>query len=224
VSESVRNSFGLFWEFIYPTGLNAAFDMTVLYVLVPWIGVMAAGYGFGLIVTMEPEKRRKVCLVVGLSSIILFIVIGSMAIFLSPTTEGPPFLFTLLNQQKYPASQLFLLMTLGPIIALIPFVENSKSAWANVMAIFGRVPFFYYLVHIPLIHISALVVQLLRSGTINHDGYATAPYTWIPEEQRWNLGLLYLVFLIDVLILYFLCRWYAQYKAGHSGKKWLQYV
>ena len=221
---STRNSFGLFWEFIYPAGLNAAFDMTVLYVIVPWIGVMAAGYGFGIIITMEMEQRKKLCLWIGLSSIILFIVGGSLVISLSPTTEGPPFLFKLLNQQKYPASQLFLLMTLGPLITLIPIVENAQSAWSRIMTIFGRVPFFYYLIHIPLIHITALVVRLLTSGTPSNEGYSTAPYTWIPEEQRWSLGLLYILFLIDVTILYFLCRWYAGYKASHSEKKWLQYV
>ena len=222
--ESMRNSFGLFWEFIYPAGLNAVFDMTVLYVIVPWIGVMAAGYGFGLIVTMEPDKRKKLCLRIGLTCIILFIVGGSLAIMLSPATNGPPFLFKLLNQQKYPASQLFLLMTLGPMITLIPIVENAQSAWARIMTIFGRVPFFYYLIHIPFIHISALVVRLIIDGSLNNDGYANAPFTRIPEEQRWSLGLLYLIFLIDVAILFFLCRWYARYKGDHAEKKWLQYI
>lgn len=223
--ESMRSAFGLFWEFIYPTGLEAAFGMAVLYVLVPWVGVMAAGYGFGLIVLMEPGKRRKICLRIGFSAIALFIIIGSALILWSPPNpEAPPFLFRLLNQAKYPASQLFLMMTLGPVIALAPVVDNLKGKLADVIAVFGRVPFFYYLLHIPLIHLSALLVQLMNDGVMHPEWYTSAPFAQVPEASRWSLGLLYLVFLIDVVILYFVCRWYAKYKSDHPEKKWLKFL
>ena len=135
-----------------------------------------------------------------------------------------PLFFRLLNQSKYPPSQLYLLMTLGPIIALVPFAENAKGWFTKVLTVFGRVPMFYYLLHIPLIHTSALIVNYMRAGAMHPEWYVSAPFAQVPEDGRWNLPMLYLVFIIDVIILYFLCRWYAKYKAAHPGYKWLRYV
>ncbi len=223
--ESSRTSFGHFWEFIYSSGLEGPSFMTILYVIVPWIGVMAAGYGFGLILQMEEAKRKRILLRTGVVAILVFLVFATLMIFMEPVPEeAPPFIFRLLNQKKYPASQLFLLMTLGPAILLIPFVEKTKNAFSNVMETFGRVPFFYYLLHIPLIHISALVVQLILEGRIYSEWYANAPFTWVPEEHRWGLHLLYLVFMIDVVILYFACKWYDSYKRRNPQSKWMKFV
>ena len=83
---------------------------------------------------------------------------------------------------------------------------------------------FYYLMHILLIHISALVVNYLREGAIHQEWYTTAPFAGVPETSRWPLSLLYLVFLIDVVILYVKCRWYANYKKAHPEKGWLRYL
>ncbi|HVU58442.1 MAG TPA: heparan-alpha-glucosaminide N-acetyltransferase domain-containing protein [Puia sp.] len=214
------------WEFIYPYAeLDAPMGMAILYVLVPWIGVMAAGYGFGIILQMNPARKKKVCLWLGLSAIVAFIVAGTVILLKNPAPpDAPPFIVRLLRQNKYPPSILFLLMTLGPLIALVPFAERVKGWFAGVLIIFGRVPMFYYLLHIPLIHQSALLVNLIREGNVHSDWYATAPFTSVPEEHRWSLTLLYLVYVVDLVILYFLCRWYAQYKASHPGNKWLRYI
>jgi uncharacterized membrane protein len=223
--QDLREPFGRFWEFIYSSGLEGPPGITILYVLVPWIGVMAAGYGFGAILTMEPAKRRKICWWTGLSSVLLFLIIGSIILLQqSSPQDAPPFIFRLLNQQKYPPSQLYLLMTLGPVIALIPFAERAKGWLAKVFILFGRVPFFYYLLHIPVIHISALIANFIRKEITGYEWYATAPYTRMPEEYRWELWLLYLLFVTDVMILYFICRWYAGYKSSHPEKKWLKYL
>lgn len=219
---STWSSFGGFWEFIYPADLNPLFGINVLYVLVPWIGVMMAGYGFGAILVQESEKRNKLCLSIGLTAIALFIVAGSILTLTNP--DAPPFIFSLLNQRKYPASVLFLMMTIGPMIALVPFTEKTRGWFAEIMKVFGRVPMFYYLLHIPLIHISALLVNLILYGSIHQEWYNTAPYTWMPEESRWSLPLLYLVFFIDVAILYFACRWYVRYKFSHPDNPWLKYL
>ncbi len=222
---SAQNSFGRFWEFIYSSGYEPIQGVTVLYVLVPWIGVMAAGYGFGLILSLDPKRRNMFCRWIGLSASILFLVIGSVIAMRQPQEdEVQPFIYRLLNQRKYPASSRYILMTLGQLIALVTIVEKAKGWLANVLTTFGRVPFFYYLLHIPLIHISALLVNLVKFGSSHQESYATAPYTWMPPEQQWNLPLLYLVFAIDVSILYFCCRAYERYKFGHPKVKWLKYI
>ncbi|MGK6353365.1 DUF1624 domain-containing protein [Parapedobacter sp. DT-150] len=218
-----QSAFAKFWEFIYPSGFESYEGVAVLYSIIPWIGVMAAGYGFGTICTMSEEKMRKACLAIGLTAILLFIVIGSIVIAQQPS-EGVPFIFRLLNQSKYPASPLFLAMTLGPIIALVPWAEKATGWFADAMKTFGRVPFFYYLLHILVIHLSALLVQWIKIGYTPHEWYKTAPYTYVEESFRWSLPLLYLVFAADIVVLYFLCRWYGRYKSGHPEKKWLRYI
>ena len=221
-------SWGWIWQFLYlddevklgPLGPV----ITVLYTIVPWIGVMAAGYAFGAIMSREPDARRRLCLKIGLSATALFVVLGGLAVFVRPAPEGaPPALFRFLNQNKYPASQLFLLMTLGPTIALLPLAERTRSWAADVLATFGRVPMFYYLLHIPVIHATALLVWLIRDGRMDAARFATAPYVSIPEAQRWGLPLLYLVFVIVVAMLYVPCRWFAGVKARRQ-EGWLRYL
>jgi uncharacterized membrane protein len=222
--ESIRPAVGTVWEFFYPAGLDGAPGIAILYVLIPWIGVMAAGYGFGALMLRAPEERRRLCLRIGLSATALYLVVAGVATALLPAgDDAPPALFRMLNQNKYPASQLFLLMTLGPMIALLPAAERMHGWFGNALAVFGRVPMFYYLLHIPLIHVSALLVTQVREGAMHPEWYATAPFTSVPEEARWGLGLLYLVFVIDVVILYFPCRWYAGYKA-RKRTGWVTYV
>jgi uncharacterized membrane protein len=225
IPSSAAKFFGYIWEFIYTSGFETWPGITILYVLVPWIGVMAAGYGFGAILLLPPERRRKICLWIGISATLLFIIVGSVITLNQPVSEdSQPFIFRLLNQRKYPASQLYLLMTLGPAIAMMPLVENVKGWLAKALQTFGIVPMFYYLAHILLIHISALIVMMIREGKIFSEWYANAPYVWMPEEHRWSLGLLYLVFFIDVFLLYFFCRWYARYKFTHREVKLLKYL
>jgi uncharacterized membrane protein len=222
--EQVRNSLGWVWEFIYPAGLHRWEGISILYVLVPWIGVMAAGYGFGAIMIRKPEERRRLCLTIGATATVLFVVAGCFSVMLHPEHgDTRPVLFRLLDQKKYPASQLYLLMTLGPMIALLPLVEHVHGRIAGILATFGRVPMFYYLLHIPAIHVAALLVTFLREGAIHPEWYADAPFTSVPPEHRWGLPLLYLVFATVVAILYFACRWFAGIKARRR-EAWLRYL
>jgi uncharacterized membrane protein len=219
---SVQATIGPVWEFIYSSNLPGPQGISILYVIVPWIGVMMAGYGFGTILQQEPAKARRTCLWIGLSAIVIFLAWGSIAA--TSQTDGSPFIYRLLAQQKYPASQLYLLMTLGPTIALVPLAGRAKNMVTRALNTIGRVPMFYYLLHIPIIHLSALALVYLKNGNVFHEWYATAPYAQVPPEQQWSLGMLYFVFLIDVILLYLACRWYAKYKMNHPEKKWLSYI
>jgi uncharacterized membrane protein len=215
-----------FWQFLYLGGevKVGATSISILYVIVPWIGVMAAGYGFGALMALEPAQRRKWCLRIGLTATALFVVIAGVLVATRPAPNGaPPAILRLLNQQKYPASALFLMMTLGPAIALIPLADRAKGWLASAVTTFGRVPMFYYLLHIPLIHATALVVWFLRDGSAGSARFNAAPYVSIAPAERWSLALLYLVFAIVVAILYVPCRWYAQRKAGQA-LAWMRYI
>lgn len=221
---SIRSTFAKIWEFIYTSGSDSIEGVSILYVLVPWIGVMMAGYGFGLIMDMDSERRDKICKRIGIAAILIFIVIDSILILNHPAPEhAAPFWMRLLNQNKYPASQLFLLMTLGPVIALIAYAEKAKGWFVNILTVYGKVPLFYYLVHVLIIHTSALLVNYFKEGQMHGEWYLTAPFTFLPEEFRWSLPLLYLVFFIDVFLLYFICKWYAKIKA-ENPTGWLRYI
>jgi len=215
------------WEFIYPVGSEVRLGaggptVTVLYTIVPWIGVMAAGYAFGTVMIRADAGRQ--CVRIGLAATLLFVCVAVLtAVMQGGAPGGPPVWIRILNQRKYPASPVFLLMTLGPMIALIPFAERAHGWFARVLTAFGRVPMFYYLLHIPLIHALALVVYRLRDGAAHGERFTTAPYVSIPPDQRWGLPLLYLVWLLAVALLYPLCRWYAQEKA-HRPDSWLRYI
>jgi len=218
---SIRSGVAPLWNFFYPSGQPGWDGVTILYVIVPWLGVMAAGYAFGAIVIAEPDARRRLCLRIGLSATALFVVVAAVIAFVAPAGNDPrPALFRALDPPKYPVSQLFLLMTLGPTIALLPLLERARGRLADLFVTFGRVPLFYYLLHIPLIHVTALAAWYLRDGTVHTEWFATAPFAQVPRAQQWGLPLLYLVVAIDVALLYVACRWFLVYesKSGAYGR------
>ena len=211
-----------------PNGPN----LIVLYSIVPWIGVMAAGYAFGKILLLDPASRNRACLLLGLGAIALFLLLRGFNLYGDPRPwHGPngnspmPAVLSFLNCTKYPASLDFLLITLGPVIALIPILETASDALSRIIAMFGRVPFFYYVLHIPLIHTLALVVSKIRLGYVspwlftNHPMGNPEP----PDGYTWSLPLLYAVWAVTILLLYPACRWFVNVKAKRQDW-WLKYI
>lgn len=212
---TLQNGLGPAWEFLYPAGLPRFDGIAILYVLVPWIGVMASGYAYGAVMTLPPERRRKISGTIGAAALLLFLGFASFQALHSTASPPRPFLFQLLDQRKYPASPLYLLMTLSPMFLCLA-VDARRLSWqrlhsiGGVLTTFGRVPLFYYVLHIPVIHVAALLVTWLREGAVHPEWYATAPFTSIPREHQWSLALLYAVFFAVMGVLYAACRLYAQ--------------
>jgi uncharacterized membrane protein len=188
--------------------------IAILYSLLPWIGVMAAGYAFGGILELPEDRRRRLCLSIGGGAILLFLVLRTFNLYGDPRHWSPQQMLSFLNTAKYPASLLFLLMTLGPLIALMPWFDRARGTFADALEVFGRVPLFYYLLHIPLIHLAAIAVSLIRTGTVTPWLFGNHPME--PPEQppgyMWSLTLLYLVTAMCVVALYAACRWYVERK------------
>lgn len=188
--------------------------IAILYSLLPWIGVMAAGYGFGRILELPENRRRRLLLAIGAGSIALFVALRTFNLYGDPRHWAPEQMLSFLNTTKYPASLLFLLMTLGPLIALMPAFERARGGLAAALEVFGRVPLFYYILHIPLIHVAAIIISLVRTGAVtpwlfgNHPLEPPEP----PPGYRWSLTLLYLVTAVCVVVLYAACRWYVERK------------
>jgi len=215
-----------------PNGPN----LIVLYSIIPWIGVMAAGYAFGSLLVFEKLRRDRLCYALGTGAVVLFILLRGFNLYGDPfpwraaqaASNGRPGMsgfFSFLNATKYPASLSFLLMTLGPTIALIPLLEGAQGAVAKVITVFGRVPFFYYVLHIPLIHFLALVTSFILHGEVNSWLFLNHPMgnPPPPEGYTWSLWTLYAVWGVAVAILYVPCRRFAELKAKRKDW-WLSYV
>ncbi len=236
---------GELWKILYIgffQGPVAGTPLIVLYSIIPWIGVMAAGYWFGTVLTteaagywfgtvltMEPPRRNRMCLRLGLGATALFLVLRGLNIYGDPQSWSSsgrmPALLSFLNTTKYPASLSFLLMTLGPTIALVPLLDRARGRVAQWLTVFGRVPFFYYVLHIPLIHALALVVSKVRTGSVDPWLFTNHPMgnPPAPDGYTWSLGLLYLVWAVAIVILYVPSRWYSGLKARRSDW-WLKYL
>jgi len=230
-----QSSLAWLWQILYfggpiQLGQNGP-TLMVLYSIVPWVGVMALGYAFGAVMTLEPSRRDKICITVGASAIVLFLLLRTLDAYGNPrhwhvTAPTPmPTFFRFINTAKYPASLDFLLMTLGPTILLMPLAERARGTIGEIVATFGRVPMFYYLLHIPAIHFAAVIVSFVREGRAdpwlftNHPMMNPPP----PDSYTWPLSLLYVVFIAVVALLYPLCRWYAQKKAARAAA-WMRYI
>jgi uncharacterized membrane protein len=230
-----QSSLSWLWQILYfggpiQLGQNGP-TLMVLYSIVPWIGVMAAGYAFGAVMVMEPVRRNRICVALGAGAIVLFLALRTIDVYGDPRhwhAAGPspaPILFRFINTSKYPASLQFLLMTLGPVILLLPLAERARDKIGEIFTIFGRVPMFYYLIHIPTIHLAAVIVSLVREGRVDPWLFANHPMMNPPppEGYTWSLALLYAVFFVVVAALYVPCRWYAQRKATNPSP-WMRYI
>ncbi|HLJ49669.1 MAG TPA: heparan-alpha-glucosaminide N-acetyltransferase domain-containing protein [Bryobacteraceae bacterium] len=203
-------------------------NLLILYTIFPWIGVMAAGYAFGAVMRMNPEQRRRTCYLIGGGAILLFLVLRYFNLYGDRPWAATPRVaawIAFLNTRKYPASLLFLLMTLGPAIAALPLLENARGRLAQWLSVFGRVPLFYYLLHIPLIHVVAVAISLVRTPGATGWLFGNHPMDPppVPQGYMWSLGLLYAVTAAVVIALYFPCRWFARLKAQRRST-WLTYL
>ena len=198
--------------------------LAVLYSLVPWIGVVAVGYAFGDVLTWPDGQRRRTCLAIGLASVALFLVLRGWNVYgnASPWKPQASAAFTVLsfiNTRKYPASLLFLLMTLGPTILAIPLAERMRGRVGAFLQVFGRVPLFFYVLHIWLAHLVAVGLSGLRYGSVIPWMFANHPFLPgdRPDGYGYGLGVVWLATAVVIAVLYPLCRWFAARKAENPG-------
>ncbi len=202
------------------------------YPLIPWVGVMALGYWFGGIVELPAARRNRWLLGCGLLAISVFFglrwfnlygepgIAPAIAVWNSEPRGTLGSLMAFLNTTKYPPSLLFLCMTLGPALLLLPSLERWRGRAAEVLVIFGRVPFLFYVLHIALIHIGSLIWNKLTLGRWQFHYLNSQPWPEGYEPQLWPT---YLVWLIVVSLLYWPCKWFVGYRKTHSHW-WLSYV
>ena len=203
----------------------------VSYPLIPWIGVTAVGYCLGQAWDWEPERRRTFLLRAGAAASIAFVALRALNVYGDPsrwtTQKDPAFtLLSFLNVTKYPPSLLFLLMTLGPALMLLAWLDRHGDAVPKPVLVLGRVPLFYYALHFGVIHLAAGVWSWVKFGDFTtmfrSPDLAHYPFT-APSGWGLSLPLIYMVWALVVIGVYPACRWFADLKRRRT-EWWLSYL
>jgi hypothetical protein len=135
---------------------------------------------------------------------------------------GPAFtIMSFLNTTKYPPSLLYSLMTMGPALVFLALMEKPLGRWAQPLLHFGRVPMFFYILHLFLIHLLVTIAMIITGGDW-HDTIIRNGFKYF--HPQFSLGVVYIVWIAVILMLYPLCKWYDRYKMSHKDKWWLSYL
>lgn len=221
------------WNILHQPGVFRVGEVSVLaaYPLVPWIAVMAAGYCFGPVVTLDPIRRRWWMARIGLGLTLGFLVVRGINVYGDPirwSAEVPGMTaLSFLRCSKYPPSLDFLLMTLGPALLLMAWLDRLVFTKTNPFIVFGRVPLFYFLVHMFVIHALTFPFALIRYGRVafllNPAPSIGGPANLYPPNYGYPLWIVYAVWVTVVALLYPLCLWFARLKERRSDW-WLSYI
>jgi uncharacterized membrane protein len=213
------------WYFLHQPGLVRLRDgatVFVLYPLIPWVGVMAAGYALGPVMNLDAETRRRRLLRLGAAITAGFVLLRATNLYGDPApwtmqeTRSATIL-SFLNCEKYPPSLLFLMMTLGPALLLLAAFDNVRGRLAQWLTTYGRVPFFFYVTHLYLIHGLAVAFALAM-----YSDHSSLSGSHAPETPAVALSLpeIYLVWFFVLILLYPLCRGFAEFKQRRTEWWW----
>lgn len=194
----------------------------------PWLAIMLAGFGSAHIFVKEAATVRKICIQTGIALIILFMVLRIINIYGDATPwswqKNSAFSFiSFLNVTKYPPSLQYTVLFLGFMFLLLAMFTNKQNRFSKILAVYGKVPLFFYLVHWYLIH-TALIAMILASGFSTGDLVFGFNFGRPQAFKGLSLPVVYGVWLLAILVLYPLCKWYGYYKAAHRTNKWLSYL
>lgn len=217
------------WLILHQPGFVPLFanetKLFVAYPLVPWIGMMAAGYALGVVYKWDGERRRRWLLKVALALTALFVVLRALNIYGDPQIwkRQASIVFTVLsflNTTKYPASLLFLLMTLGPALLILAWVDGRRNnnILSRIFITFGRVPLFYFILQMFVAHGLGVLLGYLAGKSVSHL-FLNFPEsaTAAPPDAGFSLWVVYAAWVGGLVLLYPLCRWYSKVKQTHPG-------
>jgi uncharacterized membrane protein len=214
------------WLLLHEPGTFAPFagaNWFVLYPLIPWVAVMAAGYALGPWALLPRAQRRARFARLGAALILGFVLLRATNLYGDPTpwTAEHGLLHAVLgflNCEKYPPSLLYLAMTLGPALCALAWMDRPLGAWAERVSLYGRVPLFYYTLHLYLIHAVAIALAWRESGS------AAVMHPFLPSGALgYSLPAVYAFWATFVLLLYLPCRWFAGVKR-RSHAVWVTYL
>ena len=225
----------LWWNLLHRVTIAPLWGKHSLFIFYPflsWTGLMLLGYCCGRLFTdATPEHRKKILLTTGVSAILFFVALRWANIYGDPRpwVEQKNTLktfFAFMNVQKYPPSLLFLCATVGPGLIFLALVKNTGGKLVKIISVYGRVPFFYFIVHFYILHIATVIAYLLRGHSIAEGmkGLPGLPFKFAAPGEGYSLLTVYGIWIAAVIIMYPLCKWYDNYKTSHKEKWWLSYL
>jgi uncharacterized membrane protein len=222
------------WKVLHQPGLIFPFGfpgpaVLVLYPLIPWIAVMAAGYAFGSLYRLDKAERLKILIRLGTATTIGFIVLRAINMYGDPAPWSAQSgivktALSFLAVSKYPPSLLFLMMTLGPAMLFLAWADGrERGKLAQIFIVYGRVPLFFYLLQWVTTHTLALVAGRIAGKPTDYLFYNFGFSPPWEAGSGFGLGMVYALWILGVILLYPLCRWYAGVKARRHDW-WLSYL
>jgi len=223
VGSGTSGPWALSWDLIHGYGRESF--LFVLYPLIPWVGVMAVGHSAGILFTLDARRRRRFLMRAGAASLALFVLLRAVNGYGDPlpwssqsTALGT--ILSFIKVHKYPPSLFYLLVMLGLASMLLAAFEYVRGPVADLLSTFGRVPLFFYVVHIYVVHLAAGLIALMS-------GYGTTVLTnvFLSLPNGWGFGLpaVYLTWVVIVATLYPVCHWFADVKRRRADW-WLSYL
>ncbi len=196
------------------------------YPLLPWIGVMALGFGCARVFCLDDFKLRQVLLTTGFTMMALFFLLrsfngyGDPSSWISVSNNLSQTIMNYMNVNKYPPSLMYLCITLGPAFILLGYAGSWNGKIGEILVTFGRVPFLFYVVHIYLIHFISAGVGIFQGYDASK---MLSDFTLYPDNWGYGLPVVYLVWLFILILLYPLCRWFMLVKKSRKDW-WLSYL
>jgi len=234
VTAAAVGPLGPLWIILHQQGLLLPAPehfILVAYPLIPWIGVTAVGYALGRLIEWDPPRRRAFLWRAGAALTVAFVAVRWLNGYgdprpWSPQRSGVFTVLSYLNTTKYPPSLLFLLMTLGPALLFLGAVDRRVPKWLRPTIVLGKVPLFYFVLHVPLIHLLALFASWYRYGAVHWVFESPRPDQYpFAQPPGWPLPLpyIYAVWALVVATLWPVCRWYATVRERRRDR-WLSYL
>ena len=227
---------GIWYDLLHHRGfyhLWGNHNLLILYPFLSWAGLMMLGYCFGKIIgNTDKWQRKKVLIGLGIGIILFFITLRALNVYGDPDhwSSQKNSLFSMLsfiNTHKYPPSLLYMCMTIGPAMLFLALFSRAGNRLSKIISVYGRVPFFYYILHFYLLHFLCMILFLTRGHSfvegINDHQKGFYPNFIIPGEG-YSLCIVYLFWIAVVITLYPVCKWYDKYKSNHRENKWLSYL
>jgi uncharacterized membrane protein len=199
----------------------------VAYTILPWLGVMMAGYCVGAWMLLPADRAFAKFWKTGIVLLVIFIVLRLINVYGDPSPRSAQprgWMYTVLsfiNVTKYPPSLQFNLLMVGIGMLLLAVFTKHQGRLTERLQIIGQVPFFYFILHLALISLAALIWTSVSFGRYVNLGF-TNPSDW-PKEYEPNLLRVVIIWVIVVIVLYYPCRWFANYRKVNRSK-WLSYL
>jgi len=230
--EGTTKNFSIGYSLLHVQGVHPVGNrmLLIFYPFLLWTGTMILGYCFGKYYLADVMNRNKRSMLLGGGLILFFVILrwtntyGDPFVWKSQPTALYTF-FSFINTQKYPPSLLYLCITIGPSLVILGLIGEAKNKIADVITVYGRVPLFYYVIHFYVLHLLSMILYLMRGHSFDEGarGIDGVPFKFYQPGEGFGLAGVYLVWLVVVILLYPLCKWFADYKRDQP-KWWLSYL